>query len=61
MTSAVGLVLAVKDETEIGIIRKAFQVSLDVFTKYLKDQVMDIVDSDRKVFNWQNLKELMLL
>jgi len=49
MTSTIGLVLAVKEDSEVNIIRKAFQVSLDVFNKYLKDQVMDIVDGDRKV------------
>jgi len=26
-----------------------FQVTLDVFSKYLKEQVMDIIDNDRKI------------
>ncbi|ALC43184.1 dre4 [Drosophila busckii] len=38
-----------KDETEINNIRKASLASMEVFNKYLKDEIMDIIDSDRKV------------
>lgn len=44
-----GVVLAVKDEPELHTMKRVAQVSVDVFTKYLRDQVMDIVDSDKKV------------
>ena len=27
----------------------SFQVTLDVFSKYLKEQVMDIIDNDKKM------------
>lgn len=41
--------MAAKEESEVHIMKKAFQVSVDVFTKYFRDQIMDIVDGDRKV------------
>jgi nucleosome binding factor SPN SPT16 subunit len=40
--------MAVKEETEVHTMKRAFQVSIDVLNKYLKDQIMDIVDGDRK-------------
>lgn len=40
-----------KEESEILTIKKACLVSVDVFTKYLKDQIMEIIDSD-KVFHY---------
>ena len=36
-----------KDEPEINNVRKASLVSVDLFNKYLKDQIMDIIDSDK--------------
>lgn len=41
-------VMAVKEESEIHTMKRAFQVTMDVLNKYLKDQIMDIVDGDRK-------------
>ncbi|KAG8036126.1 hypothetical protein G9C98_004706 [Cotesia typhae] len=38
-----------KEDVEILTIKKACVVSVDVFTKYLKDQIMEIIDSDKKV------------
>lgn len=38
-----------KEDAEILTVKKACLVSVDVFTKYLKDQIMEIIDSD-KVF-----------
>lgn len=47
--SAIGYVMAPKEESELVIMKKACMVSVDVFTKYLKDQIMEIIDSDKKV------------
>jgi Xaa-Pro aminopeptidase len=47
VSSAVAYVTATKDESEIQIMRKASQVTVDVFNKYLKDQIMEIIDSDK--------------
>lgn len=40
-----------KEDAEILTVKKACLVSVDVFTKYLKDQIMEIIDSD-KVFDF---------
>ncbi|XP_014244216.1 FACT complex subunit spt16 isoform X2 [Cimex lectularius] len=49
ISGAVGYILSVKEESEQSLIKKASQVSVDIFNKYLKDQIMDIIDSDKKV------------
>lgn len=47
VSSAIAYTMAAKDDSEIVIMRKAAAVSSDVFTKYLKDQIMEIIDSDK--------------
>ena len=42
-------IMAVKEDSELSTIKKACQVTVDVFSKYLKEQIMDIIDSDKKV------------
>lgn len=42
-------IMSVKEESEINVIKKASQVSVDLFNKYLKDQILDVVDADKKV------------
>ncbi|XP_026285652.1 FACT complex subunit spt16 isoform X1 [Frankliniella occidentalis] len=49
VSAAVALVMAPKEDSELAILKKASNVTMDVFTKYLKDQLMDIIDSDKKV------------
>uniref|UniRef100_A0A8D8ZS31 FACT complex subunit n=1 Tax=Cacopsylla melanoneura TaxID=428564 RepID=A0A8D8ZS31_9HEMI len=49
VTSLFAYLMSVKEETELTIIKKASQVSVDLFNKYLKDQILDIVDQDKKV------------
>ena len=39
--------MAPKEDSEIQVIKKASVVSVDVYTKYLKDQIMEIIDSDK--------------
>ena len=41
--------MATKEDSELNTIKKACQVTVDVFSKYVKEQVMDIIDSDKKV------------
>lgn len=36
-----------KEESELQIIKKSCMVTVDVFTKYLKDQIMEIIDSEK--------------
>lgn len=49
VSASVAYLIAPKEESELVIIRKACQVTVDVYTKYLKDQIMEIIDSDKKV------------
>lgn len=47
-------IMSSKEDSELSIIRKASQVSVDIFNKYLKDQVMEIIDSDKVRNSIQN-------
>ncbi|XP_045514444.1 FACT complex subunit spt16 isoform X1 [Pieris brassicae] len=49
ISSSIALLMATKEDPEIITIKKACLVTVDVFTKYLKDQIMEIIDSDKKV------------
>lgn len=49
MSSQVAYVMAPKEDSEVATIKKACLVTVDVFTKYLKDQIMEIIDSEKKV------------
>ncbi|KAH8274963.1 hypothetical protein KR018_003444 [Drosophila ironensis] len=49
ISTIIAYLMCPKDESEISSIRKASLVSMDIFNKYLKDEIMDIIDSDRKV------------
>ncbi|CAB3251883.1 unnamed protein product [Arctia plantaginis] len=49
ISSAIALLMAPKEDSEIITVKKACLVTVDVFTKYLKDQIMEIIDSDKKV------------
>ena len=49
MSNPMALIMAAKEDSEMNTIKKACQVTVDVFSKYLKEQIMDIIDSDKKV------------
>lgn len=49
ISSSIALLMAPKEDSEIITVKKACLVTVDVFTKYLKDQIMEIIDSDKKV------------
>lgn len=49
ISSAVAYLMAPKEDPEVITIKKACMVTVDVFTKYLKDQIMEIIDSEKKV------------
>lgn len=49
VSSAFGYIMCAKDESEILTIKKACLVTVDVFNKYLKDHIMEIIDADKKV------------
>lgn len=47
--ASIAYLMAPKEDTEVLTIKKACMVTVDVFTKYLKDQIMEIIDSEKKV------------
>jgi len=47
-SSTFGYLMAPKEESEMNIMRKAAGLSSDLFSKYLKEQIMDIIDGDKK-------------
>ena len=51
MSAAAAYLMAPKEQIELLFIKKACQVSVDLFNKYLKEQVMEIVDAGKKVCN----------
>ncbi|CAG5122579.1 unnamed protein product, partial [Candidula unifasciata] len=49
VSSQFAYIMAPKEELEVKTIQKASQVTCDVFNKYLKEQIMEIIDADKKV------------
>lgn len=49
VSSVVALMIAVKEEGELALIKKAALITSEVYSKYLKEKVMEVVDMDQKV------------
>lgn len=49
ISNAVASLLSIKEDSEISIVKKASEVTVGVYQKYLRDQIVDIIDSDKKV------------
>ncbi|XP_049866709.1 FACT complex subunit spt16 isoform X2 [Pectinophora gossypiella] len=49
VSSSIAMLMAPKEDPEVITVKKACLVTVDLFTKYLKDQIMEIIDSDKKV------------
>ncbi|ESO89772.1 hypothetical protein LOTGIDRAFT_124718 [Lottia gigantea] len=49
VSTAFAYIMASKEETEQKTIQRACQVTCDVFNKYLKEQIMEIIDAEKKV------------
>ena len=41
--------MASREESEISTIKKACQVTTEIYSKYFKEQLMDIIDNDKQV------------
>ena len=46
MSAAVAYTMAAKEEVELQLMRKAAAVTSEVFSKFFKERVMEIVDAD---------------
>ncbi len=63
ISGSIGYLLAVKDNEELGLIRKACEITGKLYSKHLKDQIINIVDSERVwkiVFYFNYLKYVFL-
>ncbi|OCT98054.1 hypothetical protein XELAEV_18010282mg [Xenopus laevis] len=49
ISASVAYTIAVKEEGELNLMKKAASITSDVFSKFFKDRVMEIVDADEKV------------
>ena len=47
MSSPFAYIMAPKDESEVNVIKKACVATMDLFKKYLQDQLMGIIDADK--------------
>jgi len=59
----IGYILSIKSENEITLIKKASLSSVDMFTKYLKEQIMEIIDADKvitSIINYINFSFLLI-
>lgn len=45
--ASIAYIIGPKEENEILTIKKACMVSVDIFNKYLKDNIMEIIDADK--------------
>lgn len=48
LTNQFGYLMGAKEDSEINTIKKASLLSADIFDKYLKDHIADIIDGDKK-------------
>ena len=54
-------IMAPKEESEVNIVKKACQGTMDLFSKFLKEQIMDIVDKDKASINSSVIDSVLLL
>ena len=48
MATPFAYLMAAKEDIELSLVKKAAGLSSDIFSKYLKEQIMDIIDGDKK-------------
>lgn len=46
ISAVVAYTMAVKEDGELSLMKKAASITSDVFTKFFKERVMEIVDAD---------------
>ncbi|XP_041375424.1 FACT complex subunit SPT16-like [Gigantopelta aegis] len=49
VSASLAYIMAPKEESEQKTMQRACQVTCDIFNKYLKEQVMEIIDAEKKV------------
>ncbi|XP_075220369.1 SPT16 homolog, facilitates chromatin remodeling subunit dre4 [Lycorma delicatula] len=49
VSTPLAYIMSTKEDSELLTVKKASQISVDLYNKYLKDQIMEIIDSEKKV------------
>ena len=49
ISSMIATVLAIKDDAEINNIKKACEITTKIFSKCLKDQIVNIIDNEKVI------------
>ncbi|XP_035678182.1 FACT complex subunit SPT16-like isoform X1 [Branchiostoma floridae] len=49
ISAEVAMIMAPKEDDELNVMKKACQITADVFTKHFKEQIMEIIDADKRV------------
>lgn len=44
-------IMAIKDDAELSNVKKACEYTNKIFSKYLKDQIINIIDGEKVNFN----------
>lgn len=47
--------IAVKEDGELSLMKKAASITSEVFNKFFKERVMEIVDADEVNWGWECL------
>lgn len=47
ISTPMAYVMAPKEEAEVAIVKRASQATMDLFNKFLKQQIMDVIDQDK--------------
>ena len=47
VSTALAYVMAPKDDSELTVVKKACQATMDLFTKFLKEQIISIIDGEK--------------
>lgn len=51
----VGLLMSGKDETELSLTQQACNVTCSVWSKYLRKEIIEIVDAEKVIDQFHNL------
>lgn len=49
VSSQVAYIMAPKEDSEVEILKKACGITVEVYSKYLREEITEIIDSDKKV------------
>lgn len=52
--------IAVKEDGELNLMKKAASITSEVFNKFFKERVMEIVDADEVNWGWECLFTLLM-